>query len=397
MRYNSSEESLESGDESTGNRQHSPAHSSHHGQGFQPSEYDSASDINDESDASSSFGWMSPAVSKNRMANPQSPGEDIRSSPETLPLTHQQSGGVPSQPRSLFSGFTLLTVGCVALGMFAMFTSQSKLQIANAQIATLMKHKEELSEQLGKFDANIRHLQKEIVALDVSTGRQGQAENDEREVKHLRAMNEMSELKDRLHTEAIEAVNLKKLVQRASRDDIIAKYGDGSLQVEFELIFPEHHRGATKFVVEMAPAEVMPHSVHTFLEMVSNGLLDGCSFILNAMHVLKAAPLPFDGSSAADKARAFAEKGLESVAFKEYNEEYPHQKYTIGFAADGSPSFYINTENNTEIHAGDPCFGRVISGFDAIRRLEATPTRNGIWFERRIGIKYARIISTSTA
>ena len=140
----------------------------------------------------------------------------------------------------------------------------------------------------------------------------------------------------------------------------------------------------------------MPHSVHTFLEMVSGGLLDGCSFILNAMHVLKAAPLPFDGSSAADKARAFSDKGLESVAFKEYNEEYPHKKYTVGFAADGSPSFYINTENNSEIHAGDPCFGRVMSGFDTIKRLEATPTRNGIWFERRIGIKSARLLPTLT-
>jgi cyclophilin family peptidyl-prolyl cis-trans isomerase len=137
---------------------------------------------------------------------------------------------------------------------------------------------------------------------------------------------------------------------------------------------------------------MMPHSVHTFLEMTSLGLLDGCSFILNAMHVLKVAPLPYDGSSAAEKAKNFAEKGLESVAFKEYNKNYPHKKYTVGFAADGSPSFYINTEDNSEIHVGDPCFGKVIEGFDTVARLEAMPTRNGIWFEKRIGIKSARLL-----
>ena len=137
---------------------------------------------------------------------------------------------------------------------------------------------------------------------------------------------------------------------------------------------------------------LMPHSSFIFLEMVSSGLLDGCSFILNALHVLKAAPLPYDGSSAAAKAKAFTELGLESVAFKEYSDSFPHTKYTIGFAADGSPSFFINTEDNTEIHVGDPCFGRVIEGFDTIKRLEASPTRNGIWFAKRIGIKRARVL-----
>ena len=390
MRYNSSDESLESGDESVHNRQHHFVHSP--ASGIRNGDYDSGSDgCNEESDGSS-FGWMSPAG--NRAANPQSPGDDLRSSPETLPLVH------PSSSNSSSLGFPFLTIGFVALGMFAIFTSQTKLTIANSQITTLMKHKEELSEQLGKFDANIRVMHRELVTVSDTAQIQLHVNNEASlvEAKHQRAVNEMAELKERLHMEAVQAVNLKKQVQIASRDDIISKYGEGPHQVELELIFPDHHHrgGSTKFVIEMAPPDVMPHSVHTFLEMVSGGLLDGCSFILNAMHVLKAAPLPFDGSSAADKARAFSDKGLESVAFKEYNEEYPHKKYTVGFAADGSPSFYINTENNSEIHAGDPCFGRVMSGFDTIKRLEATPTRNGIWFERRIGIKSARLLPTLT-
>ena len=65
----------------------------------------------------------------------------------------------------------------------------------------------------------------------------------------------------------------------------------------------------------------------------------------------------------------------------------------IAFAADGSPSFYINTEDNSEIHVGDPCFGRVIDGIEVVKRLESSPTRNGIWFEKRIGIKHVRIVS----
>ena len=84
--------------------------------------------------------------------------------------------------------------------------------------------------------------------------------------------------------------------------------------------------------------------------------------------------------------------GLESVAFREYAPDFPHKRYTVGFAADGSPSFYINIEDNSEIHVGDPCFAKVVSGFDTIQRLENMPTRNGIWFEHRIGIKEVTIL-----
>jgi cyclophilin family peptidyl-prolyl cis-trans isomerase len=142
----------------------------------------------------------------------------------------------------------------------------------------------------------------------------------------------------------------------------------------------------------MAPIDLMPHSVYMFLEMIHAGLFDGCSFILNAMHVIKAAPLPYDGSSASQKVKAFTKKGLETVAFREYSPDFPHEQYTVGFAADGSPSFYINTQDNSEIHVGEPCFAKIVSGFDTVERLEAAPTRNGIFYRRRIGLKTANIL-----
>jgi cyclophilin family peptidyl-prolyl cis-trans isomerase len=210
---------------------------------------------------------------------------------------------------------------------------------------------------------------------------------------------EMNNIQRKLKYSQTKADKLKTQVSEISKRDAIAKYGSGVIRVQLDLIFrldkegnPLSDTGPHSLVMEMAPIELMPHSVYTFLEMVSNGLLDGCSFILNALHVLKAAPLPYDRTSASDKARAFLEHGLESVAFREYSNEFPHVKYTVGFAADGSPSFYINTEDNTEIHVGDPCFAKVVSGFEAVHRLEKMPTRNGIWFESRIGIRSAVIL-----
>lgn len=324
-------------------------------------------------------------------ANPQSPGADRRSKPSTVtPINASSSHSLSHHRRAPF-----LVVGFFLVGVAAVFTSKSTLNRAAVQVSVLEHHRVELDGKLRDYEKDIRGLEREISAMDSMIQKQQSLDEQSYQIqaKHQRALSEMSELQQRLHAEAIQAQNLKKQVQAMSRNAIIEKYGSGVHRVEMELVFPDHHGGPTKFIIELAPADMMPHSVHTFLEMVSTGLLDGCSFILNALHVLKAAPLPYDGTSAAEKAKAFSEKGLESVAFKEYSEDFPHKQYTVGFAADGSPSFYINTEDNSEIHVGDPCFGKVISGFDTVQRLAANPTRNGIWFERRIGIKSARILS----
>jgi len=145
-------------------------------------------------------------------------------------------------------------------------------------------------------------------------------------------------------------------------------------------------------VLEMAPLELMPHSVYTFLEMVDAKLVDGCSFVLYAMNTIKAAPLPYDGSRPTAKVKAFRKLGLDTLSFREYSKDYPHEQFTVGFAADGSPDFYINTGDNTDQHVGEPCFARIVSGFDTIEKMEDEPTRSMMWYKKRIGIKKAVII-----
>jgi cyclophilin family peptidyl-prolyl cis-trans isomerase len=270
--------------------------------------------------------------------------------------------------------------------------------MALTEVTELVAFSQKVNLQLRAAEKDVRLLERELAALDAME-QQKQDVEEEKKVRdqasayaNPKLMQEMGNIQRKLKYSANRAEKLKEQVRVISKRDAVAKFGAGVKRVEIELIFPPGDEGPTTFVIEMAPIDLMPHSVYTFLEMVSSGLLNGCSFILNALHVLKAAPLPYDGTSASDKARDFLDSGLESVAFREYSEEYTHKRYTVGFAADGSPSFYINTEDNTEIHVGDPCFAKIVSGFDAIERLEASPTRNGIWFEHRIGIKRATVL-----
>lgn len=322
-----------------------------------------------------------------RTANPQSPSEEFTTPviKNTLPLSYgdqSQSG----RPSLFFMGFVMVAVAAV-------FLSRTWVDYVATQVTTLSANKDHLGDKLKKAQRDLHMLKRELSAVDLMMEDQAMVDSQgtAKEVNHQLQLNELNALQTRIRGLEQKSVDMKQRVQSMSRQQLLEKYGGGVKQVEIELVFPDGSDGPTKFVIALDD-NLMPHSSFTFLEMVSSGLMDGCSFILNALHVLKAAPLPYDGSSAAAKARAFTELGLESVAFKEYNDSFPHTKYTVGFAADGSPSFFINTEDNTEIHVGDPCFGRIIDGFDTIKRLEASPTRNGIWFAKRIGIKRARVL-----
>jgi cyclophilin family peptidyl-prolyl cis-trans isomerase len=340
----------------------------------------------------------------------------------------------------------------VFMGVFLYTKSYATLHGALEQVTILMQERRQVHIHFQSVENDIQQLQRQLFELDQTAGvwsftRSGDARmgssttssatnprsteqnadssdrgssdqstentraysNENSSGKNRNAMREdamfgeMVTLQEKLREGSSQIGNLQKHVQEMSKRDALEKYGGGVIRVQLELEFPKDvgatiHNGnnnvggPTTIILEMAPIDVMPHSVYMFLEMVHAGLFDGCSFILNAMHVIKAAPLPYDGSSASQKVKAFTKRGLETVAFREYSPDFPHDQYTVGFAADGSPSFYINTQDNSQIHVGEPCFAKIISGFDTVERLEAAPTRNGIWYRRRIGLKRATIL-----
>ncbi|GAX20573.1 hypothetical protein FisN_3Hh577 [Fistulifera solaris] len=308
-----------------------------------------------------------------------------------IPLKSQPINKKEARQKSRISWFF---VACVASGLFVVQMSRTAVSYTSQQVVYMQNNRQTLEELMGKAETELNKLKRELDAVDkmlqVTTGMDSQ---QQMKVANLRALTEMKKLQQRVDKHTSKALTLKQRVQKDSIEEVRRIYGKAPIHVLFVLVFPDGRPGPDKFVVELAPTELMPHSIQTFLAMVTNHLWDNCSFILNALQVIKAAPLPYDRTSAKDKARQFSDANLETVAFKEYSPEYPHQPYTIAFAADGSPSFYINTADNTELHIGDPCFGRIIWGIDTIQRLEACPTLNGVWFKERVGIMTVHVMS----
>ncbi len=336
--------------------------------------------------------------------------------------------------------FLLLITGVAMMGVGLYTQSYATLSLTLDQvILTEHERRQTVEGHFESIERDMNHLQRQLLELhpdaslllsssSSSSSEHGVSNNNNNNNNDDDATNgdgvfdEIVAVKERIRLESSRISAFEKHIQSTSLRDATRKYGTGVIRVELTLDFlsdrtttsnnnnnnnnsneeekqqqQQQQQRQNTIVLEMAPLEVMPHSVYTFLEMVDHHLLDGCSFILNAMNILKAAPLPYDKNDPNNKTAKqmdlqFRKLGLETVSFREYNELYPHEKYTIGFAADGGPEFYINTGDNSKEHVGEPCFARIVSGYETVTKMEQEPLRSGMWIKKRIGIQKAIVL-----
>jgi cyclophilin family peptidyl-prolyl cis-trans isomerase len=164
--------------------------------------------------------------------------------------------------------------------------------------------------------------------------------------------------------------------------------------VQFDPAFPklaETDENTATIVLELASVEELPHVVYWFLEQVSRGLYDGCSFFRNAGHVIQGGLVPnFLSPPNPRLHQRFKDAGFYAALFQEYSERFPHVKYTMGLAGrPGGPDFYISVRDNSALHGpggqknyedpteADPCFAKVVEGFDVVDRMHISPVLPG--------------------
>jgi cyclophilin family peptidyl-prolyl cis-trans isomerase len=177
------------------------------------------------------------------------------------------------------------------------------------------------------------------------------------------------------------------------------RFGKGPHKVEIEIEYPRYVEGLEGkdwprvrgvFLIELAPLDLMPVAVHMFLQQVHHKLWNGCSFVINAMHILQAGPHKHVKShyvpNEPELFGKFTAAKLDKMPFQEYDARYPHEKYTLGMSGrPGGPDFYINKVNNTINHGPggqkihdlheetDPCFGKVIGGTELLDEIGKIP------------------------
>jgi hypothetical protein len=161
----------------------------------------------------------------------------------------------------------------------------------------------------------------------------------------------------------------------------IQRFGPGPHFVRFTVESEDSAKTMSRsFVVELAPLDLMPHSVYFFLEMVNMKIWDNTVFLHHEEGQRVIAAVPIDFRTQQVKHHHLAFLGWKGLAFPEYSPEWKHDKYTLGFAK-GGPTFYLNTADNIKSHGpggqdhhvidgdADPCFAKVVEGKEVIDDL----------------------------
>lgn len=190
-------------------------------------------------------------------------------------------------------------------------------------------------------------------------------------------------------TSPVMSLSTEEQRRQNAQHQITEQFGAGPHLVEFVLnIWEGEQPKENYFTIEMAPSQIMPVAVLTFLQQVSAGLWDGTSFHINADHVLAARAV--SGNGQISKREAFEKSGFLLPLPAEFSPDYPHLPYTLGFVGAG-PAFYINKVHNEH---DDACFGNVVIGRRTIdligkmRGYDYDPTRI-----RPVDIVSARIVT----
>jgi hypothetical protein len=178
---------------------------------------------------------------------------------------------------------------------------------------------------------------------------------------------------------------------------LMARFGPGPHFVRISVHVEQATPKTQSFTVQMAPLDSMPHAVHLFLEQVSHKLWNRGWFYINGPHVMQAGPqadftrlATLDDKTMDERSLAlspFRELQLDTMAFSEYSEDFPHEPFTLGYTGrPGGPDWYINKVDNTKAHGpggqfhheieefADSCFAKVVDGFDVINMMMSLPT-----------------------
>lgn len=177
-------------------------------------------------------------------------------------------------------------------------------------------------------------------------------------------------------------------LQAVARKLIVAKYGPPPYRVQVDLEFPatipDFATGGKDgmIMIELAPIELIPVSVFTFLE-VSRSWVRG-AFHRNANHVLQV--------------QAVSSEIHQHLPFQEYSKDFPHKKGTTGYCGRPSgPCWYVSILDNTRNHGpgsqqqknpneADANFGTIVEGFDDVVPRIHSIQQDG-WLDEKNQIK----------
>lgn len=180
-----------------------------------------------------------------------------------------------------------------------------------------------------------------------------------------------------------QATSMIEKIKFRNRKEVLEEFGPGPFFVKLTFAFQDSTENES-VLIELAPLDLMPHTVHMILKMASKKLLSQATFLTAKSHILVLGPR--DSYNRDNNAVLRDRMNYEgyfpngALLFGEFTPEYPHTQYTVSFNKLRGPTFYINLKDNTRFHhsyyaddgrymEGDTCFGKIVEGVDVIQRV----------------------------
>lgn len=188
------------------------------------------------------------------------------------------------------------------------------------------------------------------------------------------------------------AMKVTKELQHLTHHLLVKRYGRHTFRIKVDLDFPaivtekDGKPARDSFFIELGPIDLIPCSVYYFLELVRS--FESGTFMRNANHVLQSNLVTKGGRR-------------PPMPFQEYSPEFPHAKYTTGYAGRPSgPQWYVSIMDNTRNHGpgsqqkhnpyeADALFGRLVLTPETkavVERIHSTPQKEWLDEAHKISI-----------
>jgi len=212
--------------------------------------------------------------------------------------------------------------------------------------------------------------------------------------------------RERVYWEA-KATTMIDNIKFRNRKEVLEEFGPGPFFVKLTFAFQDSLENVS-ILLELAPLDLMPHTVHLFLKMTSEKLLSKATFVLVRSHILVLGPQDsFDAENNAILQGRMVSEGYEpngALLFGEFTPEYPHTQYTVAFNRRRGPTFFINIRDNSGMHRsyytddgsyveGETCFAKIVEGLDVLPRILSLKKRDGDTLESAVYLVDSQLVN----
>jgi hypothetical protein len=261
----------------------------------------------------------------------------------------------------------MLVIGIVIFLVFDAYSkalaATDKLQAFSEEESIMMLHLQRIEQQSINLHENIARLSDVSSAI---TSGQDASQKDSIDTNLVRIQTQqLYQMEEELDHE-LRALQTK--LQNVARSAIINTFGEGPVQVNFVLDFPDSRPDHD--TVSILLWYDTPHAAWTWIQQIRKGEWNGATFSSKAT-TIEAAPVI---------------SNLGGLEFVEKSSK-GHGAWTVGLADDnGSLRMFINMQDN--VRKNDVCVGKVVDGFDALQELVDSSRRNS---KRKVTIKQASV------